>query len=288
MKLNRDDFNKLGSGSIEDSLDTSGRGIGGILTQEESEALQESLGVPVETASEADAEKMKEEARKHLSKTSPTSARRSEGMGGDGALRRALSKFTEPQVDWRRELKKYIGNALSGEEEYFGSRRHVAGGDYITGTRSKYEAVRKCAIAVDVTGSVVGDFQEFLAEVAAIAHAKKINEIHVLPFAESVHDVVVIKGSKKPTPADFEHVRLGGGTENIVAIKNYIKTVLKDSISFCVIITDGYLTAGLPLPPKAAWGSNTIWMIYDNIGFRDRYNFTSKWGKIINVDFKKK
>ena len=259
---------------------------GGMLTPEESDALQKQLGVPVEHAGEGDDESWTKEAGRHVDKL--TSNRGGIGGSGNGNLRRLIAKLSEPQTDWKAALKRFIGKALSSTESYLGSRRHLYKGDYFYGEKNKYEALDKVAVAIDVTGSVQGDFAEFLAEVAGILQARKIKEIHVLPFAESVHDVVVIKGSKKVVPSDFEHVKLGGGTENITAIKDYIDKTMKNNIAFCVIITDGHLTTGLPSPPKANWGKNTIWLVYNNSTFAKDYNFPTKWGTIINAKFQRK
>jgi len=260
--------------------------VGGMLTPEESEALQKQLGVPVEMPGDGDDESMAKEAARHVDKLS--SNRGGIGGRGDGMLRRAIARLTEPQIDWKSALKRFIGKAISSTEQYLGSRRHLYKGDYFYGERNKYEALDKVAVAVDVTGSVMGDFAEFLSEVAGILQAKKIKEIHILPFAETVHDVVVLKGTKKIVPQDFEHIRLGGGTENITAIKDYIADKMKNDIAFCVIITDGHLTTGLPHPPKARWGKNTIWLVYDNPTFSQNYSFPKDWGTIINAKFKRK
>jgi len=326
MKLNRDDFNVLvppppsgggsgsgpsirgvepitgseGSGDAGDGSDpksgdpTGGETVsetvisvtpGSMISPEESEALQRQIGVPIELPGEGEDEKMSKEAARHVDKL--TSNRGGIGGRGDGLLRRAIAKLNDPQIDWKSALKRFIGKALSSTEQYLGSRRHLYKGDYFYGERNKYEKLDKVAIAVDVTGSVVGDFPVFLAEVAGIVAAKNIKEVHILPFAETVHDVVVLKNPKNVKPSDFEHIRLGGGTENITAIKDYIENTLRNDIPFCVIITDGHLTTGLPNPPKARWGKNTIWLVYDNPSFARNYNFPSGWGTIINATFKK-
>lgn len=262
-----------------------GKGIGATLTPEESEELQRALGVPVEHPDEGAADKIIEEAKRHVDKL--TSNRGSIGGRGDGLLRRAIARLAQPKTNWKELLKRFIGGLMSSSEMYMGSRRHLHTGDYLYGEKWKFDALEKCAVAIDVSGSIMGDFPEFLAEVSGIAHAKKIKEIHVLPFAETVHDVVVIKG-KKPEPSDFSHVKLGGGAENITAIKDYIQNKMGNKIGFCVIITDGHLTTGLPHPPKAGWGKNTIWLVYNNPTFEETYKFPASWGKVIHVKFEPK
>jgi len=282
-----------GNGGEPDDGDTDGDEMttvntnpGGMITREESDALQRQIGVTVEHAKAGDDESWTEEAARHVDKLS--SNRGGIGGSGNGNLRRLIAKLAEPKIDWKSALKRYIGKAISSTEQYLGSRRHLYKGDYFYGSKNKYDAIEKVAVAIDVTGSVAGDFPEFLAEVTGMLQARKIKEIHILPFAETVHDVVVIKGNKKVAPADFSHVRLGGGTENITAIKDYIEKEMRNDIGFCVIITDGHLTTGLPSPPKANWGKDTIWLVYNNATFAKDYNFPTKWGSIINASFQRK
>ena len=267
-------------------IDLRNRGMGATLTAEESEELQRALGVPVELPGADDAAKIIETAARHRDKLE--SNRGGIGGRGDGSLlRKAIDRLSLPKVDWKAELKRYIGTIMSKSETVFPARRHIHNDNYFTAQKHKHDAIKQVAIAVDVTGSVQGDFYEFIAEVAGIAYARKIKDIHVLPFAESVHDVTIVK-DRKPVAKDFEHVKLGGGTENITAIKEYINKKMGGKVSFCVIITDGHLTTGLPPAPKEKWGKNTIWLVYNNPGFEKNYKFNNSWGKVIHVKFDKK
>lgn len=266
---------------FEDSMKKVGKmSVGGLIDKEDSKEIQEELGVPVELPGEEDLAGMAENAYQHIDKLE--SNRASIGGRGDGYLKRKIASLRLPKVDWRKALKRYIGKALSGMEEYMGSRRHLHAGNYFVGDRAKMDGLSRAAVAVDVTGSVQGDFPEFLAEVVGISQARQIQQIHVLPFAESVHDVVVIK-KEKPRKEMFEDVRLGGGTENIQAIKDYVKKNLGNNPAFCVIITDGYLTSGLAKAPEG-WGKRTIWVVFENPSF----DIPPAWGRIVHVNFDRK
>lgn len=258
------------------------RGQGQMLSEEESDRLIKEAGL--EQGKKVDSNEIIDEAARAIEQVQ--SNRKSMGHGGGGALRKRLAELNTPKVDWRAVLKRYIGNLMSKMEEYFGNRKFIGTGDYLYGDRPKYDAVNKCAIAIDVSGSVAGDedFKEFVSEVAALAHEKKINEIHILPFAEKVKDEFIIK-NRQPKLEDFDNVRRGGGTEAIPHVINYVNNMKGGQVSFVIIITDGYLTSGLPQPPK--WGTKTIWLIYGNPTFERDFGFDPRWGRTIHLEFGK-
>lgn len=269
-----------GGGSDSDDIIPPGRGPGGMLTKEESDRLLEQAGL--EPRDEVDPKKLVNEANRIAE--SVHSARRTAGSGGGGSLRKKLADLDKSQVDWRAALKRFIGTAMSQMEEYFGNRKFIGGGEYYYGDRQAYTGLNSAAVAIDVSGSVAGDkdFKTFVSEVAAMAKAKKINEVHILPFAEKVKDDFIIK-NREPKLSDFDNVRRGGGTEAIPHVINYINKIKSGLPAFVVIITDGYLTSGLPQPPR--WGKRCIWLIYGNPTFEKDYGFDARWGKVVHCDF---
>lgn len=261
---------------------TSG-GIGGMIDDKESQEMQENMGVPVQMPDKQWKERMQEKIWKDIDRLKPIQSNRGQkGGSGNGNLRRRITELYTPKVDWKRELKKFIGYIMSGVEDGLG-KRFIHKGDYFQSDKLKEDGLDRAVVAVDVSGSVMGDFAEFITEVVEIVHARYIQRLHVLPFAGDVHDPVVLKAKEKITPETFAHVDLGGGTEAIPDVQAYIHTVLKDRIAFCVIITDGYLTHGIPEHVKK-WGEKVIWLVYDNVSFKA----PKKWGRVIHVSFEKK
>ena len=205
---------------------------------------------------------------------------RSRGAGsGRGAIYQRIMELTEPKVNWRQELKRFIGRLASSSSFKLPNRRHVAAGEYRYGLEDTDHALENAVVALDVSGSIANSFPELAAEVVGIVKAKKIKTVSILPFANTVVDPFQIRGFKKPTPDDFAKVRTGGGTEAIPDVIDWIDTNLKGKVDFVVIMTDGHLTNALPPAPKN-WGKKTLWLVFDNPGF----DVPADWGKIIHAN----
>ena len=205
---------------------------------------------------------------------------RSKSAGsGKGAIYQRIMDLTEPKVNWRQELRKFIGRLASSSSFKMPNRRYVSGGEYRYGLEDTDNSLENAVVAMDVSGSIASAFPELAAEVVGIVKAKKIKTVSVLPFANTVVDPFQVKGFKKPTPDDFAKVKTGGGTEAIPDVISWIDTNLKGKVDFVVIMTDGYLTNALPPAPKN-WGRKTLWLVFDNPGF----DVPDEWGRIIHAN----
>jgi hypothetical protein len=256
-----------------------GRGTGEVITPAQGKQLAKEEGY--EDRPPLTEEQWKEIARTaakaHLNPQTKLSARNDKKGGGSGAIYQKIMDLTDPIVDWRAELRRFIGKLASSSDFKFPSRRSIGTGDYRYGIKTQNNALENGVVAIDVSGSVAAAFPDFASEVVGIAAAKKIKQIAVLPFAERVVDPIVLKNFKKPQPSDFEHVRTGGGTEAIPDVMSWIKDNIRDRPDFVVIITDGHLTHGLPVAPK--WGKKTIWLVFDNSTF----DVPPGWGQVIHA-----
>ena len=256
-----------------------GRGTGEVITPAQGKQLAKEEGY--EDRPPLTEEQWKEIARKaaqtHLNPQTKLSARNDKKGGGSGAIYQKIMDLTDPIVDWRAELRRFIGKLASSSDFKFPARRSIGTGDYRYGIKTINNALENGVVAIDVSGSVAAAFPEFASEVVGIAAAKKIKQISVLPFADRVVDPIVLKNFKKPQPSDFERVRTGGGTEAIPDVMRWIKDNIRDRPDFVVIITDGHLTQGLPVAPK--WGKKTIWLVFDNSYF----DVPPGWGQVIHA-----
>ena len=89
-------------------------GVGGIITHEDSVKMQEELGVPYEEKTLSEEEIKDLINRGIVEGTIPDENHGGKGPHGTGkseSLRRALAKRSKPQVDWKKELKKFIDAA---------------------------------------------------------------------------------------------------------------------------------------------------------------------------------
>jgi hypothetical protein len=230
-------------------------GVGGMLTPEESARLQEQLGVPVELPGEGDDEKYSQEARRHMDKLSS-----GEAGTGKGSLRRAVARLTEPQVDWKSVLKRFIGKAMSSSEQYLGSRRHLYKGDYFYGEKNKYESLENAVVAVDTSGSMsVEAIELILSEVKGIITAKKIKNTTIVYFDDGIQDTDTIKGTKKVF--DMRKAKGGGGTSFVEPLRYMEEQYKKGKMQLGVFMTDGYANLNLSTPK---FKKEFVWVILDN------------------------
>lgn len=235
-----------------------GGGIGATLTQEESKALQESLGMPVELPTEADGAKMVEDARRHSDKLSQG------GQGsGKGSLARAIGRLAQPIVDWKSALKRFIGKAMSSSELYLGSRRHLYKGDYFYGEKHKFDALSDAIVAVDTSGSMTKEaITMILSETAGIIKAKKVKKTTVVYFDDGIQNIDVV--GEKPR-FDFSKASGGGGTSFLEPLQYMEQEFKKGKMSLAVFMTDGHANLNLPIPK---WKNIFVWVILDNPTFK--------------------
>jgi predicted metal-dependent peptidase len=247
---------------------------GEVISQEEGRDIAKKEGIE-ESSRQMTEEKWKETARKASIYLDPRNTDRGRGKG---AIFQRIMELTEPKVNWKQELARILGKMSSSSSFKMPNRRHVSSGQYRYGLEDTEFALENAAIAMDVSGSIASDFPELAAEVVGIVKAKKIKNVSILPFANEVVDPFQIKGSRRPSPDDFAKVRTGGGTEAMPNVIDWIDTNLKGKVDVVIVMTDGYLTNGMPSAPK--WGNKTIWLIFDN----PRFDIPPDWGRVIHIN----
>jgi hypothetical protein len=235
-----------------------GEAPGTMITPEDSKKLQESLGVPVELPEPGDDEKYAQEARRHIDKLTSGDA-----GSGKGSLRRAVMRLTEPIVDWKSALRRFIGKAMSSTEQYLGSRRHLYKDDYFYAEKRKYEALETAVVAVDTSGSMSPKAIELiLSETRGIIKAKKIKKTQVVYFDHGIQDIDHV-GEK--SIFDYSKAKGGGGTSFTEPLQYMEQQYKKNKMNLAVFMTDGYADLNLPTPK---WQNIFVWVILDNPSFR--------------------
>jgi hypothetical protein len=250
---------------------------GEVISRQKGQQIAEEEGVTGEGSRDMSDQDWKDLGRK-LAQTHLSPRSRSRGSG-TGAIYQRIMDLSEPKVNWRQELRRFIGRLASSSSFKLPNRRHISAGQYRYGLEDTDNALDNAVVALDVSGSIASSFPELAAEVVGIVKAKKIKTVSILPFANTVVDPFQLKGFKKPTPDDFAKVTTGGGTEAISDVIDWIDTNLRGNVDFVVIMTDGYLTRALPPAPKN-WGNKTLWLVFDNPGF----DVPTGWGKIIRAN----
>ena len=251
-----------------------GEGIGGILTKEQSIQIQKALGVPVETATEKDGEKLLEEAYQNRSKVKSSISRGT----GKGLLSRAIERMGKPQINWKNELRRIIGKMVARSEDYFGKKKHLYRGDYLYGDKESEGALKSAVMAVDTSGSMrYDDLKTILTEIHAIIKSKKIRKTEVVYFDDGIQGIDMVKN---PPNFDWSKAKGEGGTSFIQPIEHIEKRYKQGKLELAVFCTDGIGDQDrLKKDPKFA--KKFIWLIIDNPGWE------APFGKVIYVTTKK-
>jgi predicted metal-dependent peptidase len=198
------------------------------------------------------------------------------GSGKGKRLVDLLARIHRGAVDWKSVLKRFVARALSPEKEQrLGNKKYLWNPDYIKyGERSKFNAINKIIVAVDVSGSMSQDtVLTIINEINNIIFSKKVREIQVIFFDDGVDEKSVQKiknkGSKPWIPKDVDS---GGGT-NFQKVLDWVHDNLKNRVTLMVFFTDG----GAEMPKKPPYANKFIWMVYDNP------RFSQPFGKIIHL-----
>lgn len=234
-------------------------GIGGTMTPEISKRLQEEMGVEIIVPGESDAKKLIEVAdnnRELLPK---------EGGTGKGLLRRAIAELSRPKVDWKGALKRFIGKAMSNSESILPNRRFVSRDQYISGEKTRYDALSSAIVAVDTSGSMSkDDITGILSEVLGIIKAKKVRKTRIIYFDDGIQSNDEVKF---PNPKiDFNKVEGGGGTTFYEPLAYMLQEFKKNKAELLVFCTDGMNSDrekvnSLSVPPN--FRKILVWIVMD-------------------------
>lgn len=231
---------------------------GGMITDDEfSKKLQKAAGIKTPTLpTEKDLSKFPEEARRNLDKLS------SHGVGGGpGNMRRAIERLTAPIVNWRAQLKKFIGTALSDVQEYLGNRMYLHRDELIYDERNIYEGMNKAIFCVDTSGSMSPQAIEILlSEIIGVMKAKKVKKGMVVYFDDVLQGYDEL-GSRKNNVESFRNTTGGGGTSFDPPLYYMEEQFKKHKADVFFMMTDGYADTVMTRTPM---NDKLIWVIVDN------------------------
>ena len=185
-------------------------------------------------------------------------------------LKAVVDRVVKPQLDWRALLRRYVTSAYGGSRRWLPpSRRHVWQGLYLQSMRE--EKLRAC-VAVDTSGSCVGDLPRFFSELTSLLASFGRYEITVIQCDAEVGKVETFT-SDRPLPRDYRWEATGGGGTSFVPPFDYMKAHRLHPDVF-VYVTDGYGDAP-PKPPPFP----VLWVLTPDS--TDRF---APWGQKIRMD----
>lgn len=171
-------------------------------------------------------------------------------------LPRALDELMAPKVDWREELRDFVGAFAAGAElpSYRKPNRRMMGGGLILPTHIS-ETVGKLVIAVDASGSIFGSaLTAFLSEVNSLCEVVKPESVELLYWDTSVCQHETYDEGSYAGLVTSTKPRGGGGTSPQCIVKYLKKKMIKPEC--VVILTDGYVSGW-----GEGWDVPTLWCI---------------------------
>lgn len=266
-------------GKMSKETVASGTPSGGFISQEEGAKIAKSEGYDDEAEVKSNTQ-LESDWKKNVG-----DAVRNEGSQGQsfgkGAIIKFLKELYYTNYDWKNELKRYIGNALSKIDDavHWGRKKALA----TTGEIKKFYREADTALSdivffIDTSGSVGDDlYNRILAECATIVKRKGIKDITYIYYTNGIdfietnnivrtrgvisqEAVVRIKNAKSAG-----NVRGTGGTNYGLARQQADQMFKGKRIQLAMCFTDGYDTPKEMYRPKCA--KNMIFVVYDNPDF---------------------
>ncbi len=157
----------------------------------------------------------------------------------------AVNEVLQPELDWRELLAQFVTSCYGGSRRWLPpSRRHVWQGLYLQSMRS--ERLKAC-VAVDTSGSCVGDLPRFFSELTSLLGTFGNYEVMVIQCDAKIGRVEAFS-SDKPLPKEYGWKVTGGGGTSFVPVFDYIKEHGMRPDVF-IYVTDGYGDAPEKAPP---------------------------------------
>ena len=238
---------------------------GGMISKETGDKISEAEGYDKAGGNE-------ESAAKEWAERAKRAASQMAGKGeGYERLRGTLDDLYKTTKDWKKELKKIVGQSISPDDkrQAYANKNILISQDRIARTdKDKYDCMDYMVVAIDTSGSMTEEYlHQCLCEIYAIALAKKPLKLVILQFDTRIADIQEFTNLNdlKKKMHKYE-LKGGGGTE----CKPVFDLLLKDPkfkrrpAELLMIFTDGYLTT---YPRNVRTMKNLIWVVIDNNSF---------------------
>lgn len=202
---------------------------------------------------------------------------KNQSLGSDGFsdLANRLESLYKPTKDWKKELKKIVGKAITPDEfrRAYAHKNTLISQDRIARTdKDKYESMDYMVAMIDTSGSMSEkDIKTCLSELYAVALTKKPLKLVLMFFGGGPVNVQVFntmneykKYFKSPRWAE-------GGCTDVDPCFEMLKNdprFKRKAADLVMVFTDGYLEEVKRNPKTTKF---LCWVIIDNPGFDLKY-----------------
>ena len=184
-------------------------------------------------------------------------AQRVEKMKGNvpAHVKELIKKFTTAEIDWKETLASFVTKCYNdGNRSWIPpNRRHVHNGLYL---QSRQATKIKAVVAIDTSGSTIGDRTKFLGELNGLINSFGHYELTIICADAEVDDVkTYTQDDNLNIEMDGYEMHGGGGTSFIPPFDYILDN--KIECDCMLYLTDGYG----PAPEKNPLGIPVLWVI---------------------------
>jgi predicted metal-dependent peptidase len=252
---------------------------GGFISQEAGAAIAESEGYSNEDCKVESASKISQ----NWKDTVIEACSKSNGPGAGNMVSR-FKEYYMTSHDWKSDLKKYMGKALSNIEldTKLGKKKWLAQDQIKKYDKPAEGELDSVIFLIDCSGSVSDKLlQSLVSECYTICKRKKISKVTYCYYEDGItqmetNDTMKSDGILNPSmvskikkgnamPKGEIHGR--GGNNEMKTMKE-LEAILKKSHKKPELVmwfTDGYAYNGIPSKPRNI--KHMIWVVYDNLNF---------------------
>ena len=154
-----------------------------------------------------------------------------------GSLAGIVKAILKPEIGWKELLAQFVTSCYGGDRRWLPpARRHVWQGLYLQSQRS--ERLR-AIVAIDTSGSTVGDRPKFFSELNALLNSFGSYELTVIQCDAEVGKVETFDDAA-PLDPDREWEATGGGGTDFRPVFGYIDDHPELDPNLLIFFTDGY------------------------------------------------
>jgi len=182
-----------------------------------------------------------------------------------------LDKLAKPEIGWKELLTQFVTQCYGGKRQWLPpNRRHVHNDMYFQSRRN--ERIRG-VVAIDTSGSCVGDLPKFFGELKGLIDSFGSYELTVICADAAVDQVDVYDDDNNPleldTASDIKWS--GGGGTDYSCVFKYVEDERLNP-DFLIYLGDGYAALDVKDPPQYP----VLWLITKE----GTFDFCN-WGKKI-------
>lgn len=182
-----------------------------------------------------------------------------------------VGKLNKPEISWREYLSQFVSQSYGGKRQWLPpARRHLYNDMYFQSRRN--ERI-KGVVAIDTSGSCVGDLPKFFGELKGLIDSFGSYELTVIEADAAVDHVEIYDDANNPLELEdaSQIVFHGGGGTDYGPVFQYVEDNGLDP-DFLIYLGDGYASMSYDKQPKYP----VMWLITKDGSF----DFCD-WGKKI-------